>query len=433
MELVKRSIISSARCVAALSRRCVSSASAGTGVSAADKDNTKNASLDSPRAGEGEGGGEGGEWERHVVSGLQPTGALHVGNYFGALRRCVREQDSGAPLTLFIADLHALTTQHESGVKGAALQEQILELTALALAAGVDPSRTTLFQQSSVPRHAELCWLLACLCTQARLFHLPQYKEKAAKVSKGGGAGEGEQVPLGLLLYPVLQAADVLLYRATHVPVGADQQQHIQLAAQLARTFTHRYGRAFPVPRAMLPDDGSDRILSLRDPSRKMSKSDRDKRAAILLTDDDATISDKIRKAVTDCEPRVTWAPHARPGVANLITLHCLASDKLPEEVVEESDGISTAMYKKVVAEALCAALRPVRERAASLRRRPRLLRDVLALGAARARHRADRTYEHVARLAGLAPAPHRDPTVHAVKLPPAPSKQKTRAKVAAR
>ncbi|KAI5644222.1 tRNA synthetases class I (W and y) domain-containing protein [Phthorimaea operculella] len=418
--------------MATLGRRCTSSASA----SATEKDHSINASLDRPRVGEGE--GEGGEWERHVVSGIQPTGALHVGNYFGALRRCVRAQDDGAPLTLFIADLHALTTQHESGVKGAALQEHILELTALSLAAGIDPSRATLFQQSAVPRHAELCWLLACLCTQARLFHLPQYKEKAAKVAKGGGAGEGEQVPLGLLLYPVLQAADVLLYRATHVPVGADQQQHIQLAALLARTFAHRYGRAFPVPRAMLPDDGSDRILSLRDPTRKMSKSDRDKRAAILLTDDDATIADKIRKAVTDCEPRVTWAPDARPGVANLITLHCLAADKLPEEVVEESDGITTAMYKKVVTEALCTALRPVRERAAELRRKPRLLRDVLAVGAARARERADHTYELVSRLAGLTPArSDSEPVIHAVKLPPAPAaakaKQKARSKVAAR
>ncbi|XP_049874384.1 tryptophan--tRNA ligase, mitochondrial [Pectinophora gossypiella] len=386
MKFIRRSLLSYSRWMVCVHRgrlaRCSSSNADGT---------------------EGAGAAAGG-WPRRVVSGLQPTGALHVGNYFGALRRCVREQDAGHDLTLFVADLHALTTHH----KGQSLQENTLELTALALAAGVDPARSLLFVQSAVPRHAELCWLLACLCSQARVQHLPQYREKAALVPRGGGAGDGGEVPLGLLLYPVLQAADVLLYRATHVPVGADQQHHLQLAAQLARTFHHRYGPAFPVPRAMLPDDGSDRVRSLRDPSRKMSKSDRDRRATILLTDSDDAIREKIRKAVTDCTPHVSFEPELRPGVSNLVALHCLAEDKLPEEAVEESDGLTTAQYKRVVAEALCGALRPLRARAAELRARPRLLRDVLRAGAARARLRADHTYAHVAQLAGLAQRPPR-------------------------
>ncbi|CAH2039954.1 unnamed protein product, partial [Iphiclides podalirius] len=333
------------------------------------------------------------EWPRRIVSGLQPTGELHVGNYFGALRRCVRLQEQGEDVMLFIADLHSFTTRQDPKQ----LQERTLELTALALAAGLDPERSVLFQQSAVARHAELCWLLACLATHARLAHLPQYKEKSATM---------KEVPIGLLLYPVLQATDILVYRGTHVPVGADQLQHLQVAAQLVKTFQHRYGPAFPTPRPLLPDDGSDRIKSLRDPSKKMSKSDPDPKSRILLTDSDDTIRLKIRKAVTDFTPQVTYDPENRPGVSNLVALHCLANGLVPEEAVEEAEGLSTAQYKGVVAEALCGALGPLRARALELRARPELLRPVLRHGAARARRRADRVYEDVASLAGLAPPP---------------------------
>ncbi|CAH0583999.1 unnamed protein product [Chrysodeixis includens] len=303
------------------------------------------------------------EWPRRVVTGLQPTGTLHIGNYFGAVRRCVRLQEQGEDLMIFIADLHALTTHQDP----AQLQENVLELTACLLASGVDPSRSVLFLQSAVARHAELCWLLTCLATHARLAHLPQYKEKAARM---------KEVPLGLLLYPVLQAADVLLYSATHVPVGADQLQHLQVASQLVRTFKHRYGPAFPTPEPMLSDDCSERLRSLRDPTKKMSKSDSDPKSRILMTDSDEVIELKIRKAVTDFTPQVTYEPSTRPGVSNLVAIHCLAEDKLPEEVVEEADGLSTAQYKRVVAAALQRALGPVRERARELRARPDLLRD---------------------------------------------------------
>ncbi|XP_013172332.1 PREDICTED: tryptophan--tRNA ligase, mitochondrial isoform X3 [Papilio xuthus] len=230
-------------------------------------------------------------WPRRVVTGLQPTGELHLGNYFGALRRCVQLQEQGDDVMVFIADLHSFTGRQEAGE----LQPRTLQVAAAALAAGLCPERGVLFVQSAVARHAELCWLLACLATHARLAHLPQYKEKAAAI---------KEVPVGLLLYPVLQAADILVYRGTHVPVGADQAQHLQVAAQLVRTFHHRYGRAFPTPRALLPDDGSDRIRSLRDPSKKMSKSDPDPKSRILLTDSDDAIRLKIRKAVTDFTPQ---------------------------------------------------------------------------------------------------------------------------------
>ncbi|XP_052741909.1 tryptophan--tRNA ligase, mitochondrial isoform X1 [Bicyclus anynana] len=356
---------------------------------------------------------EAARWPRRVVSALQPTGALHVGNYFGAVRRCVRLQRRGEPLVLFVADLHAHTAPQDP----AELQRRSLETAAYLLASGVDAERGVLFLQSAVPAHARLCWLLACLATQARLAHLPQYRERAA----GGDA------PLGLLLYPVLQAADVLVYRATHVPVGADQLQHLQLTAQLVRTFHHRFGRLFPTPAPLLPDDGSDRIRSLRDPSKKMSKSDSDPKSRILLSDGDDLIRLKIQKAVTDFTPeviknielvdihmppssadalvQVSFDPAARPGVSNLVTLHSLAADKLPEEALEEARGLSTAQYKRVVADALCGALRPVRERAQALLARPALLHELLRHGAARARALADPVYAEVAARAGLAPA----------------------------
>ncbi|XP_050549339.1 tryptophan--tRNA ligase, mitochondrial isoform X1 [Spodoptera frugiperda] len=342
----------------------------------------------SKSAGDGDGDADV-QWPRRVVTGLQPTGELHIGNYFGAIRRCVRLQEQGDDLMIFIADLHSLTTRQEPSL----LQARVLELAACVLAAGLDPARAVLFVQSAVPRHAELCWLLTCLATHARLAHLPQYKEKAATM---------KEVPLGLLLYPVLQAADVLLYGGTHVPVGADQLQHLQVAGALARTFAHRYGRAFPAPRALLADDGSDRLRSLRDPNKKMSKSDTDPKSRILLTDPDDIIELKIRKAVTDFTPQVTFDPETRPGVSNLVSIHCLAEDKLPEEVVQEAEGLTTAQYKRVVAAALQRALAPVRARAAELRARPNYLRDVLRHGAARARVRADAVYERAAALAGL-------------------------------
>ncbi|RVE51363.1 hypothetical protein evm_003918 [Chilo suppressalis] len=331
------------------------------------------------------------EWPRRVVTGVQPTGALHIGNYFGAVRRCVRLLDQGEDLTVFIADLHSLTVRQDASV----LQRNTLELAAYLIASGLEPARCVVFQQSAVPRHAELCWALACVATLARLSHLPQYKEKA-KLYK--------EVPVGLLLYPVLQAADVLVYGGTHVPVGRDQLQHLQLAAQLVRSFNHRYGAALPAPQPLLPDDGSDRILSLRDPTKKMSKSDTDPKSRILLSDPDDVIELKIRKAVTDFTPHVTYEPESRPGVSNLVRLHCLAADILPEEAVEEADGLNTAQYKALVARALVRHLAPIRERARRLLADPRLIHAALQHGAARARARADTTHERLARLMGTAP-----------------------------
>lgn len=328
-----------------------------------------------------------GTWEPRVLTGLQPTGALHAGNYWGAVRRCVELQDEGRPLTVCIADLHALTAGVAPG-----LPARVLDAAATLLAAGLD-ERSILYVQSAVPRHAELCWLLTCHATVARVSQLPQYRERAS----GAGAG------LGVLAYPVLQAADVLLHRGTLVPAGRDQLRHVQLAAHLARAVNRTARRPLlPAPRALLPPPTAARLLSLRDPLRKMSKSDPDPRSRLLLTDSDDEICLKLRKAVTDCEPHVSFESERRPGVSNLVALHCLASGLEPEEAVEEAGGLTTAQYKERVAAAVVAALGPVRERARELRRDEDGLRAVLRAGARRARVVADRTYRDVAEAFGL-------------------------------
>jgi tryptophanyl-tRNA synthetase len=232
-------------------------------------------------------------------------------------------------MTLCIVDLHSITVPQVPSE----LRENSLRLCASLLACGIDPQKSTLFLQSNVKEHTELSWILGCITTMARLTHLPQYKEKSAKM---------KEVPLGLYLYPVLQAADILLYKATHVPVGEDQAQHLQLAMSLAKLFNHRFGQTFPIIKPIIADDSSSRIKSLRDPTKKMSKSDPDKKSTIMITDTPEMIKEKLKKAVTDCTSAVTFEPEGRPGVANLLTMHSMVIEYLPEEIVEEVEGLDT-------------------------------------------------------------------------------------------
>lgn len=329
-----------------------------------------------------------------ILTGLQPTGELHLGNYFGAVRRTVELQDSlqeGQRLLVMIADMHSLTSSHDAD----ALRRRVLQMSAYLLAAGVDPDRSILFVQSSVPRHSELCWVLTCLASYARLSALPQFKEKSAHGSN--------EFCLGLMAYPVLQAADILIYKASQVPVGADQLQHLQFAAQLVKTFHHKYKcQIFPTPRPLMADDTSMRIRSLRDPIKKMSKSDTDSKSRILLSDSDDVIRRKIRKAVTDFTPHVSYDPETRPGVSNLVSLHCLSVGATPEEAVEEADGMTTDGYKQLVADRVISAVSVVREKAERALRDPVALRAVLRAGARRAAAIADETQREVASHTGL-------------------------------
>ncbi|XP_071392275.1 tryptophan--tRNA ligase, mitochondrial isoform X2 [Centroberyx affinis] len=251
-------------------------------------------------------------------------------------------------------------------------------MTASLLACGIDPERSILFQQSQVSEHAELSWVLGCLTSMPRLRHLPQWKMKSKLKNEGS---------VGLYTYPVLQAADILLYKSTHVPVGEDQVQHLELAQDLARIFNHHYGELFPEPRALL--SSTRKVKSLRDPSAKMSKSDPQKMATIGLTDSPDDIALKIRRAVTDFTSEVTFDPEARPGVSNLLTLHAAAEGVAVEEAASRARGLDTGAYKSLVAEAVIRWLAPIREEIRRLRGDPAHLEAVLADGSRRARELA--------------------------------------------
>ncbi|KAG7463543.1 hypothetical protein MATL_G00177740 [Megalops atlanticus] len=311
---------------------------------------------------------------RRIFSGIQPTGVPHLGNYLGALENWVGLQDACGSVLYSIVDLHAITMPQDP----AHLRRNILDMTASLLACGIRPAHCILFQQSQVSEHAELSWILGCLTSMPRLRHLPQWKMKSKQKNEGS---------VGLFTYPVLQAADILLYRSTHVPVGEDQVQHLELAQDVARIFNNRYRDLFPEPRALL--SASRKIKSLRDPTSKMSKSDPQRLATIHLTDTPDDIALKVRKAVTDFTSEVTFDPERRPGVSNLVAIHAAVSGQSVEEVVWGARGLDTARYKEVVADAVNHKVAPIREGIVRLRAEGGYLETVLAEGAARARELA--------------------------------------------
>ncbi|XP_055705021.1 tryptophan--tRNA ligase, mitochondrial [Phlebotomus papatasi] len=328
-------------------------------------------------------------WPRKIFSGIQPTGSLHIGNYLGAISRWVELQNSGEDVTYCIVDLHSITLPQDP----IRLRDNILNMTAALLACGIDPKKSTLFLQSDVKQHAELGWILGCHTTMARLGHLPQFKEKSSKI---------KEIPLGLFVYPVLQAADILLYKASHVPVGEDQVQHLQLAQHLAKTFNTKFGATFPHCHALVANDLSNRIKSLRDPSKKMSKSDSDPKSTIYLTDSPDTVADKVKKAITDFTSEVTFDPEVRPGVSNLVTIHSLMSGKSPEEICAMNKDVDTGKYKARVAEAVVEHLNPIRMRIEAFSRHPEYLSQVLEEGAQRASEIAETTIQEVKEKLGL-------------------------------
>lgn len=319
-----------------------------------------------------------------MFSGIQPSGNLHLGNYVGAIRRWVAQQD-GRDSLICIVDLHAITVWQEPDE----LRRRTRELGALLLACGIDPQRTTLFVQSHVRAHAEASWLLSCVTPLGWLERMTQYKTKAQKQ---------ESVMTGLLTYPVLQTADILLYDANEVPVGEDQKQHIELARDVAQRFNHHYGETFVVPEPRIPEAGA-RIMGLDDPTAKMSKSESGARGhAILLTDDDDEIRWTLKRAVTDSGREIAFSDDPeKAGVVNLLTIYMALTDKSREEV--EADFATARGYgdlKKAVTEVVIEALRPIRERFRELIRDPAELDRQLAIGAERARSIADPKLELV-------------------------------------
>ncbi|XP_050026443.1 tryptophan--tRNA ligase, mitochondrial [Dermacentor andersoni] len=327
-----------------------------------------------------------------VFSGIQPSGVPHLGNYFGAIQKWKTLQDSGSDCVFSVVDLHSITKPHYDPNK---LRENIELMTASLLACGIDPERCTLFLQSQVPEHAELSWILGCLLTTARLQHLPQLKDKTAGM---------KETPLGLYLYPVLQSADVLLYKATQVPVGNDQLPHIFLVQDTAELFNKRFGLVFPRPEPLLVSGEAGRLRHLRDPTKKMSKSSDDPRSYVALDDPPEAVRKKIKKALTDCISKVTYEPESRPAVANLVALHSLLTGLSPEEVCRQAEGLDTGQFKQVVADAAVSFLEPIQERMQEhLSDRARLW-HILDEGSRRARQIAIRTMNEVHRASGMAP-----------------------------
>jgi tryptophanyl-tRNA synthetase len=320
-----------------------------------------------------------------VLSGLQPSGDLHLGNYLGALRNWVADQDAHDAFYC-IVDLHALTLDIDPDHLRSRTRETALDL----LAAGLDPDRCTLFVQSHVAEHTRMTWLLECTATMGELRRMTQFKEKSA--------GK-DSVRVGLFTYPVLQAADILLYDAERVPVGDDQRQHLELTRQVAIRFNQRYGGALVVPEASIPTTGA-RVMDLQHPENKMSKSVDSPLGTILMLDSPEEIRRKVRKAVTDTDGEVRYDPAGKPGLSNLLELLAVATGRTPKEAA--GDYRRYGDLKADLAEALVELLRPVRERREALAADPGAVPAMLATGAEKARSVASATYARSAEAIGL-------------------------------
>ncbi|WHU03037.1 MULTISPECIES: tryptophan--tRNA ligase [unclassified Sphingomonas] len=325
-----------------------------------------------------------------VVSGIQTTGNLHLGNYLGAIKNWVAMQDQGECL-FFLADLHALT----GNISPQELANSTIEMAATLMASGID-DRAILFNQARVPAHAELCWILNGTARMGWLNRMTQWKDKAGKNREGAS--------VGLFTYPVLQAADVLVYKATHVPVGEDQKQHLELARDIATKFNTDYEvELFPLPEPFI-SKAAPRIMSLRDGSAKMSKSDPSDLSRINLSDDDDTIAQKFRKAKTDPEPLPDSfeALAERPEAKNLVTIFAALSDRDPQSVVAEFAGQGFGAFKPALADLAISVLSPVRERLNQLLGDRAAVGAQLARGAARASELAAPTLLAAQKAVGL-------------------------------
>lgn len=300
-----------------------------------------------------------------VFSGIQPSGNLHIGNYLGAMRQWANGQNEG--LNVFcIVDMHAITVSQDSAV----LREKTLEVAGLIVAVGVDPDKSLLFIQSHNPDHANLAWVLNCYLSMGQMNRMTQFKEKSE---------QKDFVSVGLFDYPALMAADILLYDTTEVPVGEDQKQHVELTRDVAERFNGKYGETFVLPRPMVPRVGG-RVMSLTDPTKKMSKSDSDPIGAVGLLDSKEEIEKKIMSAVTDSGREVKSDP-ARPGIYNLIEIYSLVTGKSPQEVESEFSGKGYGDFKKALAGVVVEFLSGLQEKYKKLRESGEL-EKILANGA---------------------------------------------------
>ena len=325
-----------------------------------------------------------------IFSGIQPTGRKHVGNYIGAIRAYVEGQERGDPAIYCIVDLHATSVSYDPE----ALPGYVLDTAAVLIASGLDPERCILFRQSDVKEHTELCWLLSSVTAYGDLQRMHQFKDKSER--------EQELVRTSLFLYPVLQAADILLYRTDEVPVGADQRQHVELAREIARRFNATYGEVLVEPAHVIPEIGA-RIMDLQDPGAKMSTSFGSDSGLIYIDDQPNDIRRKLKRAQTDSGSEILRGAE-KAGVTNLIEMLAVARGVAPEEIERDFEGQGYGAFKQAVGEGVVEMLAPVRERYEQLRADEDALETTLAQGAERARAIATETMKDVRRVMGIGP-----------------------------
>jgi len=326
-----------------------------------------------------------------IFSGIQPTGRKHLGNFIGAIEQYVAGQEHGDPAIYCVVDLHATTVDYDP----AELRDRVYDTTAILIAAGLDPDRCILFRQGDVMEHAELSWLLSSVTELGRLNRMHQFRDKSV--------AQRQLVSAGLLFYPVLQAADVLAYRANEVPVGEDQREHLELMRDVAERFNRRFGDTLVVPEHRIPEVGA-RIGDLQDPTRKMSTTGATEAGTLYVLDEPAAIVKKFRRAVTDSGTEIRRAPD-KPGISNLIDIHAVVTGVSPQDVEAEFAGATGyGAFKTAVGEAVAARLAPVRERYAGLRPDEGALEDLLEAGAAKARAIASNTLADVREVMGVGP-----------------------------
>lgn len=333
------------------------------------------------------------ETKARVVSGLQPTSdSYHLGNYLGAVRQFIKLQEDYDAF-YFIPDLHAITVNQEP----AELRKRTLAGVAQLLALGIDPERSTLFVQSHVPEHTQLAWVLTCLTGFGEASRMTQFKDKSAK--------QGEHTGAGLFAYPMLMAADILLYRPELVPVGEDQRQHMELTRNLAERFNSRYGDTFVVPEGFIPE-GAAKIYDLQEPTSKMSKSGTNPKGIVNLLDDPKVSAKRIKSAVTDSDGVIAYDPVTKPGVSNLLVIQAALTEKTPVDVAQyyQNTGGGYGDLKKDTADALEAFTTPLRARFDEYMSDRAELERILAAGADRARYEAHKVLTKVYKKVGFLP-----------------------------
>ncbi len=328
-----------------------------------------------------------------IFSGIQPTGRKHLGNYIGAIQQYVAGQDRGEAIYC-VVDLHATTVAYEP----AGLRESVYDTAATLLAAGLDPERCIFFRQSDVLEHTELTWLLSAVASFGELSRMTQFKDKVP--------AQRGQATVGLFTYPVLMAADVLVYRAHEVPVGDDQRQHVELMRDVAQRFNTRFGETLIVPEVRIPEVGA-RIMDLQNPERKMSTTGGSVQGTVYVLDEPSAIAKKFRSSVTDSGSEVRRGPD-KAGISNLIEILAAVQEQTPEDIEQEFAGSGYGDFKQAVAEAVTAYLQPTRERYGQLRADEGVLEEILADGAAKARAIAADTMIDVREAMGVGAVRHR-------------------------